>query len=325
MRCRAIHFVVAAVLLCVISAAGHGQLAPYFQDFETLGIDDPNALANDGWLVFGNVFTPAGDYVYGYGPFPAPNGGEAFCAIVTGEGGEEQGEQQLSVYNDYNNQDHGNGLLIEANVYQERTITAGDIGTTWKFAFQSKRGNIEGASTALAFIKTLDPNNDFELTNFLYIDMTSIPETWGGHSLFIFIDPSLEGQLFQFGFASTATNFEGSGIFYDNVIFDGADPADVPEIRALPGAMLSQNYPNPFRGTTQIDFSLDRSGFVDLSVVDVAGRRIATLHRGELGAGSHHTVWNGLNSYGSPVASGPYWYVLKTASGEVSGRMVVTD
>jgi hypothetical protein len=88
---------------------------------------------------------------------------------------------------------------------------------------------------------------------------------------------------------------------------------------------MSQNYPNPFHGTTQIDFSLDRRGHVDLFVVGVAGRRIATLHQGELDVGVHHATWNGLNSYEIPVSSGPYWYVLKTASGEVARRMVVTD
>ena len=52
---------------------------------------------------------------------------------------------------------------------------------------------------------------------------------------------------------------------------------------------------------------------------------MATLHRGDLSVGGHQAVWNGLNSYGSPVSSGAYWYVLKTASGDVSGRMLVTD
>jgi hypothetical protein len=31
-------------------------------------------------------------------------------------------------------------------------------------------------------------------------------------------DPLLEGQILQIGFRNTAQNFEGSGIFYDNVL-----------------------------------------------------------------------------------------------------------
>jgi hypothetical protein len=184
---------------------------------------DPGALANDGWLVFGNVFDPGGGYLYGYGPFPAPNGGEAFCAIAAGEGGPEQGAQQLSVYSDYANADHGNGNLIEANVFQEQIVAAEDVGTTWKFEFQAKRGNIEGQTTALAFIKTLNPD-DFSLSNFITVDMTNIPDTWGGYSLSIEIDDTLPGHIFQIGFASTATNYEGSGIFYDNINLDEEQP-----------------------------------------------------------------------------------------------------
>jgi hypothetical protein len=146
---------------------------PYAQDFEALDQANTDALANDGWLVFGNVFAPDGAYLYGYGPFPAPNDGFAFCAIAAGEGGPDQGDQQLVVFSDYNNTDHADGNLIESNVFQEQIIEAGDLGQTWMFTFDAKLGNIEGGSTALAFIKTIDSGN-----------------------------------------------YEGSGIFYDNVFWD---------------------------------------------------------------------------------------------------------
>jgi hypothetical protein len=216
MKLRLNAFLLIAAMVVLFPAASFA-LMPYSQDFEGLDQANVNALAEDGWLVFGNVFGPDGTYWYGYGVFPAPNDGSAFCAIVQGEGGAEQGAQQLSVFSDYNNTDHGAGAFIEANVFQEQTIMAGDVGSTWMFSFQAKRGNIEGQTTAVAFIKTLDPNNGFALTNFITIDMTSIPDTWGGYDLSIAIDASLEGQILQFGFASTATLYQGSGIFYDNI------------------------------------------------------------------------------------------------------------
>jgi hypothetical protein len=299
-------------------------LEPYYQDFEGLVQDDPLALANDGWLVWGNVFLPDTTFLYGYGA-EAPNHNLAFCQIVLGEGGPDQGEQVLVVFSDYENEDHDLGYLIESNVYQEQLIEAADIGSTWRFAFDAKRGNIELGSTAVAFIKTLDPSNNYELTNFITVDMTRIPYTWWGWVLTITIDETLENQLLQIGFANTATNYEPSAIFYDNLIFEPTDPADVPEPRPLAGAALQQNYPNPFHPTTRIDFFLDQMGPVDFGVFDPTGRRIATLHRGVLEAGEHHVNWNGLNSDGSPASSGLYFYSLKTTSGEVSGRMVLTD
>ena len=81
--------------------------------------------------IFANVFAPGGvTYLYGYGVFPAPNSGPpfAFCTIAAGEGGPAQGAQQLVVFSDYNNVDHGVGNIIESNVFQEQTIDAGDVG-----------------------------------------------------------------------------------------------------------------------------------------------------------------------------------------------------
>jgi len=304
--------------------ASDPTIEPYAQDFEGLVQADPDALGNDGWLVFGNVYAPDQTHLYSYGPFSAPNHNLAFCQIVLGEGGEEQGDQVLSVFSDYENLDHANGNLIESNVYREQAIGVADVGTTWRFKFDHKRGNIDGNSTAHAFIKTLDPNNEYITTRLLTAEMTSIPDTWGADSLQISIDATLEGQILQFGFNNMATNYEASGIFYDNVILELFDTVDVPEIRESTFATLSQNAPNPFDLTTRIDFALERSGPVELSVLDISGRRGATLARGERTAGGHQVVWDGLTTDGSPAPSGMYWYVLRTEVGEKAGSMILT-
>lgn len=206
------------VVFSIVSIASAG-LTSYTQNFESLNQADPAALSNDGWQVFGNVFGSDWSYWYGYGPFPAPNGGAAFSAIASGEGGASQGTQQLSIYNDYNNGDHANGAYIEANVFQEMTVDAADVGSTWTFGFDYKMGNLEGSSTALAFIKTINPNAGYATTNYITFDTTNAPTTWNSDSLSIAIDSSLAGQILQIGFSSTATNYEGSGVFYDNINF----------------------------------------------------------------------------------------------------------
>jgi hypothetical protein len=227
MNSRATTFL-AAAFLCLAPTAGRAQLASYSQDFETLVQSDPAALSNDGWWVFGNVFSPDhSTYYYGYGPFPAPNGGPGFSAIDVGQGGADQGAQQLSVYSDYNNDDHADGNQIEANVYHEQTIGAGDVGHTALFQFDAKLGNLVAPSTALAFIKTLNPAAGYALTNFITVDMTAIPATWGTYSIPIPIDAGLVSQLLQFGFMNTTTHYVPSGVFYDNIRFlpDAATPA----------------------------------------------------------------------------------------------------
>ena len=103
-----------AVLFCAIPLTS-SALQPYSQDFEGLMQSDPNALADDGWLVFGNVFTPDDEFIYGYGPFPAPNDGFAFYQIATGEGGTE-------VYNV--DIPHGGETYLVGNLIQQSASSA---------------------------------------------------------------------------------------------------------------------------------------------------------------------------------------------------------
>lgn len=214
-----------ALAVCALAGAANADISTYSEDFESLNAASPTALGDAGWLVGANVFDSTGtNFLYNYFAFPAPNGGAAFSAIASGEGGMAQGAQQLSVYNDYNNSDHGIGNRIEANVFREYTVGAGDAGV-WTFAFDAKLGNLEGASTAVAFIKILDPNNGFQLSGFQSIDMTNTPSEWTGYSMDINVDSSMEGHLFQIGFWSVASNFEGSGVFYDNLNLSYEVPA----------------------------------------------------------------------------------------------------
>ena len=270
---------------CVNNACEASSIAcEYEQDFELLTPGDPpqgqpTDLAADGWLVGANVFESDGTFAYNYFAFPAPNGGAAFSAVAEGEGGPDQGARQLSIYSDYDNADHAVGRIIEAIVFQERDIVPGDVGTTVTFTFDAKRGNIEGATTALAFIKTLDPGAEFATTNFISEDTTDLPATWGAFSISLAIDASLVGQVLQIGFQNRASNFEGSGVFYDNVKVGpagcsgeggvGIELRPLPEIYATGKAI---NY-GPFRGTGPGtgDIPSDSNILEDLTLMDLAG------------------------------------------------------
>lgn len=198
----------------------------YEQSFEGLDRSSVSALGDDGWIVYGNVFEPVTDaFLYGYGPFAAPNDGAAFSAIANGEGGSAQGTQQLSVYSDYNNADHANGRIIEANVYRERPIVAADVGRTIRFSFDAKRGNINDPSDPLcpcttraqAFLKTLNPAAGFATTNLIRTDTTALSANWERLEVSLEIRADLVGQLLQTGFSTNATQYQPSGNFYDNV------------------------------------------------------------------------------------------------------------
>lgn len=321
---RGIPAVVAACLL-LAPATGHAALSAYTQNFETLVMADPAALSADGWVVYGNVYDPTHTFLlYGYGTFPAPNPGAGFSAIDTGQGGPLQGLQQLSIYSDYNNIDHSVGRQIESNVYHEQTIAATDVGKQWTFQFDAKRGNLVAPTTALAFLKTIDPANGYATTNFVTSDMTAAPNTWNTYSISIVITAPLVGQLLQFGYANTATLYAASGIFYDNLVWSITGTVGVDGNPGSNAIALLTAAPNPFAGSTRIDYSLAQRGSAEIGIFDVAGRQVATLFSGEAGAGPHSATWDGRTSKGQLAPSGVYQCVLHTATGRQSRRLVLS-
>ena len=221
----------AGALLCLAPSAA-ADLTSYSQDFEAADPMNPTALSDVGFGVFGNVFDAAGAFLYGYGTFPAPNGGASFSAVASGSAGAAQGTQYINVYSDYNNQDHAAGHYIEANVFQEQTIGTADLGNTWTFNFDYLKSpdvvNGDGDTTTLAFIKVLKSSDgSFAELAFETLDTTNAStSTWAGGTLMVTIDPSWDNELLQFGFASTATAFNDSGRFYDNITFDA--PGSMP-------------------------------------------------------------------------------------------------
>ena len=66
-------------------------------------------------------------------------------------------------------------------------------------------------------------------------------------------------------------------------------------------------WPNPSKGSVAISFDLPRGGLVQLSVLDVTGRRIRSLLRGAVGAGKQRTRWDGRTDHGDPSPAGVYF------------------
>jgi hypothetical protein len=82
--------------------------------------------------------------------------------------------------------------------------------------------------------------------------------------------------------------------------------------------MLNQNYPNPFNPSTTIEFSIDRSQFIDLVVYDLLGRKVMDIVSGTFASGTHKVSFNA-----EQVGSGTYLYRLKTQDGSVTKLMTL--
>jgi hypothetical protein len=101
-----------------------------------------------------------------------------------------------------------------------------------------------------------------------------------------------------------------------------AGPVGVESAASPTTLQLAQNAPNPFDRTTSLRFALPASGPVNLSVFDVAGRRVATLVNRSLDAGVHTIAWDGRDAAGASVASGVYLYRLEANGRTLTKEMV---
>ncbi|MFH1195581.1 MAG: YCF48-related protein [bacterium] len=78
---------------------------------------------------------------------------------------------------------------------------------------------------------------------------------------------------------------------------------------------LHPAYPNPFNPSTTINFDLSEQANITVIVYDILGRKIRTLIDNEFKtAGKYNLFWNGRNNYGSELATGIYFIVMKTGS-----------
>jgi hypothetical protein len=80
--------------------------------------------------------------------------------------------------------------------------------------------------------------------------------------------------------------------------------------------------PNPAHGPLHFAFSLAKAGPVDLSVYDLAGRRMTTLVNGVLEAGAHGVTWDAMAPTGDMARVGMYFARLMTRDGAATLRVL---
>ena len=81
---------------------------------------------------------------------------------------------------------------------------------------------------------------------------------------------------------------------------------------------LSNNYPNPFNPTTNIEFQIADFGYATLKIYDVLGKEIKTLIKEDLAAGDYNVDFNASN-----LPSGIYFYRLSVNNFSNTKKMVL--
>ena len=92
--------------------------------------------------------------------------------------------------------------------------------------------------------------------------------------------------------------------------------------------VLLPNYPNPFNPETWIPYDLAEDAEVEIHIYNLKGETVRQLSLGFQGAGTYRTrsraaYWDGRNAVGEPVASGVYFYTLRTGQIKATRQMVI--
>lgn len=85
-----------------------------------------------------------------------------------------------------------------------------------------------------------------------------------------------------------------------------------------PSFVLEQNNPNPFNPSTTIRFEIESACHANLTVYDVAGRKVAVLVDEYMKPGSYSINWKPAN-----LASGVYFYMLRAGGKRITKKAVL--
>jgi len=101
---------------------------------------------------------------------------------------------------------------------------------------------------------------------------------------------------------------------FDNPIVDGITSSE----QKISTFHLMQNYPNPFNPKTIINYELPITNYVNLSIYNLLGQKVATLIDKKQPAGYYQVEWDA-----SGFSTGVYYYMLTTEKFQKVQKMIL--
>ena len=86
---------------------------------------------------------------------------------------------------------------------------------------------------------------------------------------------------------------------------------------------LHNNYPNPFNPVTTISFDLPEENYTEVAIYNMMGQKIRTLHTGNMTAGRHHILFDGVNDQNQQLGSGVYFYRVVAGEFQATKKMML--
>ena len=126
----------------------------------------------------------------------------------------------------------------------------------------------------------------------------------------------------------TGGDSDGDGIPFVPEQVDGLPPVFAPQATlelttGIDDGLFAQrlnlrNFPNPFKGQTNITFDLEETTPFSIEIYDIKGRLVETLFDGQLTAGTHSFKWEDTG-----YAAGIYLYKLASGNQSVTSEIVL--
>ncbi len=186
------------------------------------------------------------------------------------------------------------------------------VGLTWKTETESEISHFEVyRGVTEEFANSTDLHCSIEAQNSV------------SGNLYHFVDSEVYLGIGYFYWIE-AVDISGELNLYGPVyVMVGEDnPGDTPEPEVIITA-LKNIYPNPFNPSTSIEYTLKDDDFVNISVYDVRGRRVATLYNNYHSAGKETIVWNGTDDRGRSCSSGVYFFKMSTSNKTISKKAIL--
>lgn len=121
-----------------------------------------------------------------------------------------------------------------------------------------------------------------------------------------------------------------SGDFWvDEIVFTLNEGSGVSDVDGKATTMpltysLSDNYPNPFNPSTEIEYALPVSNQVKIEIFNTLGQKVRTLVDRFVNAGTYQVTWNGADDQNNILPSGVYFYKMQASHFTSVKKMILT-
>ena len=121
------------------------------------------------------------------------------------------------------------------------------------------------------------------------------------------------------------THFEGC--IDDIQIFNGIilpNPTSIIEKQnESQNIVLSQNYPNPFKTSTTIDYEILYSGYIGIKIFNLIGKEVTTVIQKYHSVGKYSVLWDGNDLNGISQPNGIYFYALIEDNNIIAAKSMI--